>query len=240
MIREQKRNHMNKRILLTRLILFVCITPLSADPLWNTAVSYFSHADDWYASGMETVSRQLDTKGKLKELWEIEFILPPGKDEDDWEMIKAYKDGHLATDKELKGRDKGMQSGPPGGYFEGVETLALDTDEAERVHAVNTGKTVRIDGESVLVYSFTHTYQSGAETAGEVFITSEGFPVTLNYSFTNLPFYMKKMSNRFSFYREGEAAIVQTMWMDGDVSILFFNMNFLTKITFSDYQKRQI
>ncbi len=218
------------------LLLLSLVSHLDADPLWDEAVSFFSHSDDWTPFQMEMVSRQLAPDGSLKELWEMKFILPPGGEEDDWEMIEAIKDGHPATEKELKKRDSAMQNGPPGGYFEGVDTLVLDPNEAQRVRPVNTGKTVQIDGESCLVYSFTHTYESGAKTAGEVFITQEGFPLQLNYSFTNLPFYMKKMSNRFSFTRKEDTALVETMWMEGKVTFIFLHMNFLTRIAFRDYQ----
>ena len=220
------------------LLLIFSLTGLYADPLWEEAVSYFSHAEEWNAFSMEMESRQLDKTGKLKEFWEMEFILPPDGGEDDWEMVTAYKDGKPASEKDLEGRDNGMQQGPPGGYFDGVDTLALDPKEQERVTSLKTGKTVNLGGERVLVYAFTHTYESGAVTKGELYLTDEGFPVKMSYEFTNLPFYMKKMSNIFTFSRAGDAAIVDSMWMDGGVSFLFFNLNFMTKITFGDYQQK--
>ncbi|MBI9101424.1 MAG: hypothetical protein JEY99_03335 [Spirochaetales bacterium] len=226
-------------LLLSTPVALLSAQPLSsADSIWDSAVNFYQSGTIWNPGHMSMESHELDRRGNIKERWETEYIRPPGGSDGDWELIRALKDGRQATEREIKKHEEGEmdnENGPPDNYFDGVNVLPLAPSERENVIPVKTGRTSFFQGSRFSVYTFTHTYQSGAETAGEILVDNEGFPVKLDYEFTNLPFYMKEMKCNFTFTRKEEYAVLETMTMTGHISAIVFNMRFFNKMVFSDF-----
>ncbi len=219
------------------LLILLSSAAVYSDPLWDSAVEFYSRGLDWEAGQMILESSQTDRKGRLKEHWEMEYRLSDsGYGESDWVMVWARKDGHPATEDEIEKMGENDEQGPPDdGYFDGIEILALNPEEQSRVIPHNTGQTVFIDGKELILYNFTHRYEGGAETSGEVLINAEGIPVKMNYHFTNLPFYMKKMNGELTLIQKEDAVLVNSMFLEGQVSLLIVKMGFSTRMTFDNF-----
>ena len=146
---------------------FLAASPGTAAEAWTKASASFAGSQNWRAGTMSLLSRELNRRGEVKEEWLIEYQNNSDDEEPNWEIIKALKDGAPASEREIAKRseketDEDRQ--PPDDYFEGVDVLPLDLSQIQKVEAVPAGRSAWFEGEKQDVYTFTHTYDSGAVT----------------------------------------------------------------------------
>ena len=229
---------MKKTLCLTVPVLLLILASAAADPLWDRAVQLYTRGQELYAGNVIVQSSELDSRGRIKEFWEMEYeVLHDETGQTRQNLLWVRRDGEPATAEELEERENRRENDSADtGYFAGVDVLPLDMSARDEVKAENTGTREWVDGQDCFVFSFSQIYSGGAETSGRAWITEDGFPVRMEMEFINLPFYIREMRNTVTFTSHEETAVPKEVKMEGFISFVVYKFRFISNIFFRNYQ----
>ncbi|MBT3272033.1 MAG: hypothetical protein HN368_02675 [Spirochaetales bacterium] len=236
---------MRKQLIL--LALLIAPLPAGADELWNRAVARFSMNSGWIAGKTEVVSENYNRKGKLKSIerrftrsrpqsggaeTEILFVEKDGVDVTAEEREKAEKE-RIEQNEEDRTQDENSESGS--GSDTGFPN-PFDPNRQDVVEYQRNGKTLRVDGVSLVGFDFSMQVEEETVYVGVAFLDPDtGTPVELEATMDPLPRFADFVRLYVQFNNERDRWHANYIEIEGAGGWLLIYRHFKSSISFSDY-----
>lgn len=235
------------RKLLILLAVIAASPAAGADELWNRAVSLFSTNSGWTAGRTEVVSENFNRKGALRS---VERRITRSRLESDGmktEILFVEKDGvditaearekaeqqRLAQDEEDKAQHEASESEAES---DSGFPNPFDPNRQNVVEYQRNGKTLRVDGVSLVGFDFRMQVEEETFYLGAVFLDPDsGTPVELEATMEPLPRFADFVRIYVQFNNDDERWHVNFMEIEGAGSWLLIHRHFKSSISLSDY-----